>query len=131
MIALETSALIAILQNEPERDQYFEVIIDALPALVSAVSVLEAGIVMHAKHGPDGITDLQDFLHFIEADIIPFDADQARLAINAFATYGKGVRSRARLNFGDCASYALAKSRGVPLLFKGNDFVATDITPAI
>lgn len=130
MMAIDTSALVAVLQHEPERDRFFDVIADNLPAVVSAVTLLEAGIVMHAKLGPDGVTDLHDFLSFIDAEIAPFDAEQAHIAIGAFATYGKGVHARARLNFGDCASYALAKSRGVALLFKGNDFAATDITLA-
>lgn len=131
MIAIDTSALIAILQHEPERATYFDVIADALPRLISAVSVLEAGLVMHSKLGPSGITDVFDFLEFIEVEVVPFDASQARLALEAFAKYGKGVHSKARLNFGDCASYALAKSRNAALLFKVSDFTATDITAAI
>ena len=131
MIAIDTSAIIAILQREPDRAEYFNAIADALPRLISAVSVLEAGLVMHSRLGPSGITDLFNFLEFIEADIVPFDAPQVRLALVAFSRYGKGVHSKARLNFGDCASYALAKSLNASLLFKGADFRSTDITPAL
>ena len=131
MIVVDTSALIAILQHEPDRSAYFDLIAGASPRLISAVSVLEAGLVMHSKVGPSGITDVLEFLDFIEAEIVAFDLPQARLALEAFSQYGKGVHAKARLNFGDCASYALAKDRRAPLLFKGNDFAATDIVAAL
>lgn len=131
MIAIDSSALIAILLNEPERDVYFDRIADASARLVSAVSVLESGIVMHARLRQDGIANLFDFLSFIEAQLVPFDEPETRTALDAFTRYGKGIHSRARLNMGDCASYALAKSRNIPLLFKGEDFKATDIVAAV
>ncbi len=71
-----------------------------------------------------------EWLEVMPLEIAPFDAEQAEIAFTAFATYGKGINPASRLNFGDCIAYALAKSLGAPLLFKGQDFAATDITPA-
>ena len=131
MIAIDSSALIAILLHEPERDTFFDRIADADARKVSAVTVLEAGLVMFGRLGPSGVTDVLDFLTVIDAEIVPFDAHQGQLALTAFSRYGKGVNSKSRLNMGDCISYALAKALNVPLLYKGNDFPATDITAAI
>ena len=131
MIAIDTSAIIAILQREPERDQFFERIADAPKRLISAVSLLEAGMVMQGRRGADGLINLHGLLRFIDAEIIPFDRDQSQIAVEAFIRYGRGNHAKARLNMGDCASYALAHSRRIPLLFKGQDFAATDIVSAI
>ena len=131
MIAIDSSALIAILLHESERDTFFDRIADAETRKVSAVTVLEAGLVMFGRLGPSGVSDVLDFLTVIDAEIVPFDAHQAQSALTAFSRFGKGVNSKSRLNMGDCASYALAKTLNVPLLYKGNDFPATDITAAI
>ena len=131
MIAIDSSALIAILLHEPERDTFFDRIADAEARKVSAVTVLEAGLVMFGRLGPSGVSDVLDLLTVIDAEIVPFDAHQAQSALTAFGRFGKGVNSKSRLNMGDCASYALAKTLNVPLLYKGNDFPATDITAAI
>jgi ribonuclease VapC len=98
--------------------------------LVPAMSVLEAGILAESRRGPEGARDLDGFLQRIDAEVVPFDAEQADTARLAFRAYGKG-RHPAGLNFGDCAAYALAKAAGEPLLFKGDDFTRTDITPAL
>jgi ribonuclease VapC len=79
--------------------------------------------------GP-GLAELTDLLAVIDAEIIPLDEERARLALAGFIRYGKGQQVKARLNMGDCASYALARSRSLPLLFKGQDFAATDIVAA-
>jgi ribonuclease VapC len=131
VIAIDTSALIAILLHEPERDTFFDRIADAEARTVSAVTVLEAGLVMFGRLGPAGVSDVLDFLTVIDAEIIPFDAHQAQLALMAFTRYGKGVNAKSRLNMGDCASYVVAKSLNIPLLFKGNDFPETDIIGAV
>ena len=78
----------------------------------------------------DGIARLSNWLQLFTPEIVPFDHVQAAAAFAAFQTYGKGIHSKARLNFGDCASYALAKTRNLPLLFKGGDFAATAIVAA-
>jgi len=127
MIVIDTSALIAILNHEPEREAFFRVIAAADRRLGSAVTYQEAGHVLFAKHGVNGLYDLEDFLALIKAEIVPHDARLAALALEAFRRYGKGIDPKARLNFCDCAVYALAKAMQSPLLFKGEDFAATDI----
>ena len=127
MIVIETSALVAILNHEPERTAFFQAIIAADRCLVSAVTYQEAGHVLFARHGVNGLYDLEDFLALIKAEIIPHDMHLAALALEAFRRYGKGIDPKARLNFCDCAVYALAKAMQAPLLFKGDDFTATDV----
>ena len=130
MIAVDTSAIIAILESEPEEAHFLGLIAtDGAPRL-SSVSLLEAGLVARGRRGDAGVKRLEALLVALKFTVTPFDEVQARLAIDAFGKYGKGMGTAAKLNMGDCASYALAKTLGVPLLFKGNDFTATDITPA-
>lgn len=125
MIVIDTSALIAILDGENERKAFYDVIASADRRLVSAVSYQEAGHVLIARRGVKGLYDLDDFLALIRAEIIPHDLSLAALALEAFRRYGKGINPDARLNFCDCAAYALAKAMDSPLLFKGADFAAT------
>ncbi|HKN31445.1 MAG TPA: type II toxin-antitoxin system VapC family toxin [Roseiarcus sp.] len=127
MIVIDTSALIAILDREPERTAFYQAIAAADRRLVSAVSYQEAGRVLIAKRGVKGLYDLEDFLGLIGAEIVPHDVDLAALALEAFRRYGKGIDPKARLNFCDRATYALAKATRAPLLFKGDDFSQTDI----
>jgi ribonuclease VapC len=127
MIVIDTSALIAILNHEPERTALYEAIAATDRRLVSAVTYQEAGHVLFAKHGVNGLYDLEDFLALIKAEIIPHDVQLAALSLEAFRRYGKGIHPKARLNFCDCAAYALAKAMNAPLLFKGNDFAETDV----
>ena len=131
MIAIDSSALVAILLNEPERDAFFDAIAGASRRSVSAVTVLESGLVMHGRLKQAGVASLLEFLSFIEARIVPFGEAEARIALDANSRYGEGIDPKARLNFGDCASYALAKNQNIPLLFKGEYFEATDIQSAI
>ncbi|HEY3719879.1 MAG TPA: type II toxin-antitoxin system VapC family toxin [Roseiarcus sp.] len=127
MIVIDTSALIAILDHEPERTAFYEAIVAADRRLVSAVAYQEAGHVLYARRGVNGLYDLEDLLALIKAEIIPHDIHLAALALEAFRRYGKGVDPKAKLNFCDCAVYALAKAMRAPLLFKGKDFTETDI----
>ena len=127
MIVIDTSALVAILNHEPERTAFFQAIIAADRCLISAVTYQEAGHVLFARHGVNGLYDLEDFLALIKAEIIPHDMHLAALALEAVRRYGKGIDPKARLNFCDCAVYALAKAMQAPLLFKGDDFTATDV----
>lgn len=131
MIVVDTSALLAIIQKEPECETYLQAIRSADRVAVCSVSALEAGIVLHARRGSDGTHELFDLIDGMAIDIVAFDAALASAAIAAFARYGKGQHSGARLNLGDCAAYALAKVMKAPLLFKGNDFAATDIAAAV
>jgi ribonuclease VapC len=125
-MVIDTSALLAILQNEPERRTFNEAIESADTRCISAANFVEVSIVIESRYGPDGIRDLDLFLSKAEIELVPVDSEQSFVARQAFRQYGKG-RHTAGLNFGDCFSYALAKSLGEPLLFKGNDFSKTDL----
>jgi ribonuclease VapC len=125
-MVIDSSALIAILLGEPDRERFKRAISAADVRLVSAVTKLEANLVAVSRLGPRGAEELDDVLRNVGATITPFDDHQADIARDAFIRYGKG-RHRASLNFGDCASYALAIAEAEPLLFKGTDFAATDV----
>jgi ribonuclease VapC len=125
-MVIDTSALIAILFDEPDGILFERAIRTSNSRLVSAVTKLEAGMVVAGQRKRAGAGDLDRLLTAIGATIIPFDEHQADLAREAFARYGKG-RHKDGLNFGDCAAYALAIAEAEPLLFKGTDFVATDV----
>ena len=125
-MVIDSSALLAILFDEPER-RSFNQMIEADPVrLLSAANFVEAALVVEARLGEAGGREFDLFIHRAEIEIVPVDADQAEIARRAYRRYGKG-RHRAGLNFGDCFAYALAKTRGEPLLFKGEDFAATDV----
>jgi len=125
-MVIDTSALIAILQDEPERRSFNLAIEAAEIRLLSSASLVEASLVIETRFGPDGVRDLDLFLAKAGVSIESVDADQAYIARQAFKHYGKG-RHPAGLNFGDCFTYALARSSGEPLLFKGYDFSQTDL----
>ena len=126
-MVIDTSAVLAWLKQEPERGRIVAAL-EAHPVCrISAVSLLEAHIVVRAREHPTMLGKLQRFLEEISAVVMPFDERQARLADAAFQRYGKGQGHPAQLNLGDCAVYALAKEMGEPLLFVGNDFSQTDI----
>jgi ribonuclease VapC len=97
---------------------------------MSAGTYLGTAIVIEARYGYEGIRDLSFFLQAAAIELVPFDAEQAEIAREAYARYGKG-RGGAGLNFGDCFAYALAKLRDEPLLFKGDDFARTDVMAAL
>lgn len=127
-MVVDTSAVLAILLNKPDAER-FELALETDPVrLMSAASVLEAAIVMEARFGEAGGQELDSLLSTAQISIIPVTTEQVAAARQAFRSYGKG-RHPAGLNFGDCFSDALAKTTGEALLFKGNDFGQTDITP--
>jgi ribonuclease VapC len=130
MIAVDTSALLAIAFNEQERDAFTATIVDAEAALVSAVSVVEARMVTYSRKGENGLQILDGILALPNFEIVSPAAEELEIAHRAFVTYGKGNGHSAGLNFGDLFSYALAKARGVPLLYKGSDFARTDVAAA-
>ena len=130
MIVVDTSALIAILLDESERHSMIDAIVDYGEPCISAASYLEASMVIEAYSGAQGGRDVDDFIEDVGVRIVPVDQAQARIARDAFRRFGKG-RHRARLNFGDCFVYALAKALDAPLLFKGNDFTLTDLKRAL
>ncbi|HEV2854651.1 MAG TPA: type II toxin-antitoxin system VapC family toxin [Thermoanaerobaculia bacterium] len=125
-MVLDTSAILAILLNEPEIDAFSAAIERDPVRLLSAASLVEASLVVESRHGEAGEQELDLLLQTVGIEIVPFDARQAGMARHAFRTFGKG-RHAAALNLGDCFSYALAQVTGEPLLFKGNDFSRTDV----
>lgn len=131
MIVVDTSALVAIALAEPERDAFVQAIRQTDRALVSTVSVVEARMVVHARRGHGAVALLDDVLRLPMFDTVPPGEAEKDAAYAAFVIYGRGSGHPARLNFGDVFSYALAKVRGVPLLFKGSDFSETDIASAL
>jgi ribonuclease VapC len=127
MIVVDSSAIIAILEREPDAPIFAAAVRKAERLLISVVSVHECGTVLRRRHGMAAADRLWRFVKDEnDFEIVPFDESQARVALIAFDRYGKGIDSNARLNLSDCAAYALAKSTNCPLLFKGNDFTHTD-----
>jgi ribonuclease VapC len=125
-MVIDTSALVAMLNDEPDAER-FEAAVEADHVrLMSTASYLETAIVVETRFGEPGGRELDLWLHRAGVDLVGVDADQADAARAAYRLYGKG-RHRAVLNYGDCFSYALAKVSGQPLLFKGDDFARTDI----
>jgi ribonuclease VapC len=125
-MVLDTSAILAILQDEPERRKFNEAIEAAESRSLSTASFVECSMIVESRYGADGIRDLDLFIAKAQVSLIPVDEEQADLARRAFRKYGKG-RHPAGLNFGDCFSYALAQALDEALLFKGNDFSQTDV----
>ena len=125
-MVIDTSAILAILLDEPEADTFSDAIEKASTRLISAATLLEAAMVLEARKGPEGGRALDLFVYRTGAQIIAFDAPQAEMARAAWREFGKG-RHPAALNFGDCFAYALAKARQDALLFKGEDFAKTDL----
>jgi len=120
-MVIDSSALIAILLNEKEREQYVELILAAERRLLSAATAVEAGIVLEYRSSQIAIREFDLFLHLAGIEIVSVDATQADRARIAFRKYGKG-RHPAALNFGDCFTHALAAVSGEPVLAKGNEF---------
>jgi ribonuclease VapC len=129
-IVVDSSAIIAILRNEPEKDRFVDVILAASARFMSAVSVQELGMIVAGRTGDRRTWEpLDALLARLNLEIVAHDANLARAARAAFLRFGKG-RHPARLNLGDCAAYALAKTNNLALLFKGDDFTKTDIAVA-
>ena len=129
-MVIDTSAILAILLDEPEAPD-FERRIAADPVrLISAATLVEAAIVIESRLGDAGGREFDLWLHRLDAEVAPVDADQAQMARRAWRRFGKG-RHPAGLNYGDCFAYALAATRGEPLLFKGDDFSRTDLVAAL
>ena len=129
-MVIDTSALVAILGNEPERKEFVAAIEQTEHRAVSAVSFVETSMVIGSRYGPEGLRDLDLLISKARIEIVSVEEDQARIARRAFMQYGKG-RHPARLNLGDCFAYALAKALDEPLLCKGADFLRTDVAARI
>lgn len=129
-MVIDTSALLAILQDEPERRRFNERIEAAADRWLSTASLVEASIVIEARYGPPGLLALDRLIATADIRLVEVDVAQANVARTAFSRYGKG-RHPAGLNFGDCFAYALARVRAQPLLFTGSDFDQTDLESAM
>ncbi len=123
---VDSSVFLAILLDEPEAARFRELLKDH-PVAVSAATVAESRIVLQSRGGSRMCDIFEAILIQVDAGVIPVDGGQARVASDAYLRYGRGSGSRARLNYGDCFSYALAVSRDEPLLFTGDDFIHTDV----
>jgi ribonuclease VapC len=128
-MVIDSSAIAAIVLEEPDASIYISAIANDSTRLISAATLVEVSIVLMRRRKNDVIAALDALMLQFRVITIPVDHEQALLARDGFRRYGKG-RDCAGLNYGDCFSYALAKQAGEPLLFKGNDFSHTDITPA-
>lgn len=131
MIALDTSALIAILLEEPDGDVFAEVLKRADGLLIGMPTLLELRMVLTGRVGRARADTVVNTILADEVQRIAFGEEHLRAAVDAFDRFGKGRRHPAQLNFGDCMAYAVAKVAGCPLLYKGDDFAATDIRSAL
>ncbi|MGD9508217.1 MAG: type II toxin-antitoxin system VapC family toxin [Geminicoccaceae bacterium] len=128
-MVIDTSAIVAVLGREPEADAFLELLFGRDDLRMSMVSVVETAVVALGR-GNEGRQRAMELLDELAVERMPLSSEQVERAISAYGRWGKGYHP-ARLNFGDCFSYALAQSLGEPLLYKGNDFARTDILPAI
>jgi ribonuclease VapC len=126
---LDASALVAILMEEPSKERLIAEVLDN-ETFISAPTLLETYMVLKKYLGDATESELTRVLHHLGVEVVDFTADQVALAARAFDSYGKG-RHPAALNFGDCIAYAVAKSTSQKLLFVGNDFGQTDVSPAL
>lgn len=131
MIVVDTSAMVAFLRSEPEAEAIEELLDSDSELRMSAFNVLETKVVLRTRFGAHAASDFELLLAKADIAVEPFDAAQAELAFQAYRKFGKGSGHPAQLNLGDCTSYALAASLGVPLLYKGDDFTHTDVVSAL
>ena len=125
-MVIDSSAVLAILLGEPEAESLARAIAANGRRLISVVSVLESAIVIETRKGPGGVQALDQLLQRSQVETSAMNLEQLEIARGAYSRFGKG-RHHAQLNLGDCCSYALARYSNEPLLFKGDDFAATDV----
>jgi ribonuclease VapC len=125
-VIVDSSAIVAILREEPEAAALAQLMDGTRTCRVSAVGYVEAAVVIDGARSAVSSRRFDDFFRETEIVVEPVTAEQAKLAREAYRDFGKG-RHKAGLNFGDCFAYALAKDKGEPLLFKGDDFCHTDV----
>ncbi len=130
-MVVDTSVAVAILRSESDAGILLDLLAGADRRLMSAGSYLEAGIVMAHGADPDGVERLRKLVDLAEIEIVAPTREEAEVGMNGHRLFGRGSNHAAKLNFGDCFAYALAKTRRLPLLFKGDDFVHTDVEPAL
>jgi ribonuclease VapC len=129
-VIVDSSALLAVILNEDDEPRFLAAMIDAQALAMSAANWVETAIVVDLRSNPEVTIRFGDLIEALRLEVLPVTVDDAQRARTAYNDYGRG-RHPARLNFGDCFAYALAKRQRKPLLFKGNDFAQTDIQPAL
>ena len=127
---IDSSAVLAIVLEEADQERFVDAIVDAPLRRMSVSNWLEATMVVDRRGTPFAADRLEEFIRDAKIELMPVSVTQGELARRAWRTFGRGLHP-ARLNYGDCFAYALAKETGEPLLFKGNDFAQTDIGPAL
>jgi ribonuclease VapC len=130
-LIVDTSAIIAILRDEPDADRYARALAEASDPLISAGTYLEAAIVIDANRDPVLSGRFDDLLAVAAVQVEPVTARHAEIARQGYRNFGKGSGHPAGLNFGDCFAYALSRTTGKPLLYKGLDFAQTDVESAL
>ena len=128
---VDTSAVIAILRDEPDADSFAEAIENARIRRISAVNFVEAAAVIEGSRNPIANRKFDEFLRDAGLKVEPVSLEQAQIAREAYRDFGKSTGHPAKLNFGDCFAYALAKAMNEPILFKGQDFKHTDLTSVL
>jgi ribonuclease VapC len=128
---VDSSVIVAILREEPEAPSYLQAIEQSNVPRISAANYLEAAVVVDSNRSPMLSRRFDDLISASNMVVEPVTQEQARIAREAYRDFGRGSGHPARLNFGDCFAYALAKTSGEPLLFKGEDFTQTDVRSAI
>ena len=128
---VDASALIGIVRDEPEADAFTDAIAADPTPKMSAANYVEAAIVVDATRDPVARRRFDELVRVMGLEIVPVTVDQALVARSAYRDFGKGSGHAAKLDFGDCFAYALAAESGEPLLFEGDDFGHTDVTPAL
>jgi len=129
-VILDSSAILAIVLREPDRFRFVDALLDDGPRRMSVANWLEATMVVDRRGGALSVNRFEEFIHDAQVELIPVSVSQASIARRAWRMFGRGNHP-ARLNYGDCFAYALAKETREPLLFKGNDFAQTDVEPAL
>jgi len=127
---VDSSAVVAIHEGEPERQHFLGVLNGAKGNRISAATYVECAIVLDRKRPEQPTSRLDDLLDKLHVEVVPFTPEQARVARRAHQRFGRGSGHPAQLNLGDCFSYALAIAEDEPLLFKGDDFIHTDVRVA-
>lgn len=128
-MVVDSSAVVAIVFDEPEAHSFLDAVARASDPLLSMVSFVESAMVIFRRRGESGLAQLDELVHDGRLSCVPVDLGQAAAARDAWLRFGKG-NAPARLNLGDCFSYALARTLDRPLLFKGGDFLRTDVAAA-
>ena len=129
-MVVDTSALVAVLRNEPDGTALMDRLAQHPAPVMSAVSWMESRMVILSRSGESGVSALRDLIATARIQVVPVSPEQANVAFEAFRRFGKG-RHSAGLNFGDCFAYALSRELNAPLLFKGDDFTKTDLVAAL